>query len=252
MAAEKGTGARVVKKKKPTSSRGFYILLALVIIVGGVWIGTMANKPKAPNVRDVDVTAAQAEGYAIGNPKAPVQVLEFADFECPACGQFSTVTEPDVRTRLAATGKIGYRFYDFPLPMHKNTITASLAAACANEQGKFWEMHDALFFNQPEWSTQATDNPTKFFAQYAGQMGLDMPKWKECMAAQRHLTTIIANRKEGERRGVGQTPTFIIGRKVVAGSIGYDEFKARVDSAAVAAPPAPAAAPVAPAPKKKP
>jgi protein-disulfide isomerase len=244
----------VVTKKKPTQQRGFYILLALVIVAGGIFIGTKAAGPRTPVVREVDVMPAAAEGYLLGDPKAPVQVAEFADFECPACGQFSTVTEPDVRSRLVQTGKVAYRFYDFPLQMHRNTLVASLAAACANDQGHFWEMHDALFFNQPEWSSEATDNPMKFFNQYAQQMGLDVSKWRQCVNEQKHLPTILGNRKEGERLGVAQTPTFVIGRKVVAGAISYDEFRARVDSAAAMAPvpaPAPAAAKPAAAGTKK-
>ena len=122
-----------------------------------------------------------------------------------------------------------------------------MAAACASDQGKFWQMHDALFFNQPEWSTQATSDPEKFFLDYARQIGLNIDLYKKCMDEQPHQVRIIANRKEGERRGVGQTPTFIIGRKLVAGAVGYDEFRALVDSAKAALP----AAPPAPAPATK-
>lgn len=248
MAAGKGPRPRVVNKKKPAPpSRAFWIVLALVVIGGGVWLGSSAMGPRTPTVSDVNVTAAQAEGYVIGDPKAPVQVLEFADFECPACGGFSTVTEPDIRARLVKTGQIGYRYYDFPLTQHKNSLVASLAAACANDQGKFWEMHDALFFNQPEWASSATDNPMKFFTQYAQQMGIDVPSWRSCIDEKRHLATIIGNRKEGERRGVAQTPTFVIGTKMIAGAMVYDEFKARVDSAGAALAQAPA-----PAKTKKP
>ena len=247
---EKGrrSGSGVVKKrKKPASrSRGFLLLLALVALGGGVAIATVVSRPKAPVVRDADVTAAQAAGYLLGNPNAPVQVLEFADFECPACAQFALMTEPDVRSRLIQSGRVSYRYFDFPLPMHKNTIVASMAAACASDQGKFWEMHDALFFNQPEWSTSATSNPTKVFAGYARQLSLNVDTWKQCMDEQRHMVRIIANRKEGERRGIAQTPTFVVGRKVIAGGMAYDQFKAVVDSAT---PPAPTPAPV---PKKKP
>jgi protein-disulfide isomerase len=229
----------VVKKKPAKSSRGFYLLLAIIIMGGGVWIATKAAQPKAAPVQEVDVTAAAAEGYVAGNPNAPVQVLEFADYECPACGQFSLVTEPDIRRRLIQSGLVSYHYYDFPLPQHRNSLQASIAAACADDQKKFWEMHDALFFNQPEWSTAATSNPMKFFTEYAKLIGLNLDVWKKCVEEQQHLTRIYGNRKEGDRIGVSQTPTFVIGRRKVAGAIGYDEFKAYVDSAA-ALPPAPA------------
>jgi protein-disulfide isomerase len=255
MAAGRGQGQRPrVVKKKSGQSRGFYILLVAVAIAGGVAIASLATRAKPPKVRDADVTAAQAEGYLMGNAAAPVQVLEFADFECPACGQFSLVTEPDVRRRLVQSGVISYRFFDFPLNQHRNTIPASMAAACAGEQGKFWEMHDALFFNQPEWSSEATDNPRKLFTGYAKQLALNTDQWKSCMDDERYLTRILANRKEGERRQVQQTPTFVIGRKVYAGAMAYDQFKAYVDTATAiaAANPAPPPPPAAPNAAKKP
>jgi protein-disulfide isomerase len=238
----------VVNKKKPAQQRGFYILLGLVIVAGGVFIGTKVAGPSTPVVRETDVLPGPSQGYLMGDPNAPVQVEEFADFECPACGQFSTVTEPDVRERLVKTGKVAYRYFDFPLTQHHNTLIASLAAACANDQGKFWPMHDALFFNQPEWSSEVTDNPMKFFTQYAQQIGLNVKQWQQCVDEKQHLATILGNRKEGEKVGVQQTPTFVIGRKVLAGAISYDEFAARVDSAAMlAAASHPAAKPAAPA-----
>jgi len=236
------------KKKRAMQTRGFYILLAAVAVIGGIALYTVINQPKAPAVRDVDVSASQAEGYLRGDPNAPVQVLEFADFECPACGQFAVLTEPDVRHRLIESGQVSYRFFDFPLPAHKNTLAASMAAACANDQGKFWEMHDALFFNQPEWSTQVTSNPERKFLEYAKEIGLNTDVYKKCMDEQPHQVRIIANRKEGERRGVAQTPSFVIGKKLIAGAIGYDEFRAWVDSAKAALPPT---TPTAPAPATK-
>jgi protein-disulfide isomerase len=232
--AGKGKRSRVVKKKAP-SQRAFYILIGIVIILGGVWLATQVSKPKTSAVSDVGITAAQAEGYLLGNPNAPVQVREFADFECPACGQFANVTEPDIRRRLVESGQVSYRYFDFPLPQHNNTMLASSAAACAADQNKFWEMHDALFFNQPEWSSQATSNPLKFFPDYAQQVGLNMEAWKKCVSDDFHHARIVANRKEGERLGVGQTPTFIIGTKKLAGALTYDEFKGWVDSAAAKA-----------------
>ncbi|MGH7621153.1 MAG: DsbA family protein, partial [Gemmatimonadaceae bacterium] len=154
-----GRGRRpgVVRNQRGNSAQRFYVVLALVVVAGGLFILRAAHSPKyKPIVTTAPITPATAEGYLLGNPNAPVQVMEFADFECPACGNFAVITEPDVRTRIVNTGLASYRFFDFPLPMHKNTMVASNAAACAADQGKFWEMHDALFRNQPEWNTEAT------------------------------------------------------------------------------------------------
>jgi protein-disulfide isomerase len=167
-----------------------------------------------------------------------VEVIEFADFECPACGQYATVTEPDIRTKLVNTGQIRVRYMDFPLPMHKNTWDASLAAACANAQGKFWEMHDALFANQDRWNGEATSRPRPVIADLAKGLGLDMPKYDACMEAETFRPQVQANAAEAERRQVGQTPTFLFNGTMVAGAVPYDRFKEYVDEAAkkVAAP----------------
>jgi protein-disulfide isomerase len=233
---EPGRGRRpsLVKQQRAKSLRPFYITLAVVAVLGVALITRSATRAKAgPRATDVNVTAAQAEGYQLGNPKAPVQILQFADFECPACGQFATVTEPDVRKRIVGAGTASYTFFDFPLPQHKNSMAASNAAACAADQGKFWEMHDRLFLGQPEWASEAVSNPRKVFSRYATEIGLNVDAWEACYDERRHESRILANKAEGERRHVQSTPTFVIGRKQIPGSLTYDQIKAYVDSAAV-------------------
>lgn len=226
--------ANVVKQSRAQSTKQFYLALLVVAVIGGLLIWRTAGKSGSRIVAtDVQATPAQAEGYLMGNPNAPVQIMEFADFECPACGTFATITEPDVRNRIVQAGLASYRFFDFPLvEVHKNTLAASNAAACAADQGKFWEMHDQLFYKQPEWSTQATADPRKFFSRYAAAVGLDVGEWRKCFDDQRHVSRIMSNRAEGIRRKVQQTPTFIIGTKMIPGALNYDEIKAYVDTAA--------------------
>jgi protein-disulfide isomerase len=223
----------VVKPRRARSTKPFYIALAAVAVIGAVLIVRAARGGgSAARAVDVQATPTQAEGYLMGNPNAPVQILEFADYECPHCGEFATITEPDVRKRIVEAGLASYRFFDFPLPGFRNSIPASNAAACASDQGKFWEMHDQLFHAQPEWSSQVTSNPKRIFLRYAKDLGLDTGEWEKCYDEQRHLPRILANREEGIRRHVQSTPTFVIGNKMIAGTIPFDVFKAYVDSAA--------------------
>ena len=227
--------AKVTPKKK--SNTGFLAVVGVVLVVGGavLW-GTMQNKPK-PIELPKDAPAMQAEGYLRGNPNAPITIIEFADFECPGCGQFATLQGPEIKARIIDAGLANFRFYDFPLTgIHANTLFAHLAAACANDQGKFWEMHDQLFANQPDWSTVATTNPRKVIEPYATAIGLDMAAYNTCMDEQKHLARIQANAKEGESRGVNSTPTLIVGSKVYPGGLPYDALKKLVDSLTAAAP----------------
>jgi protein-disulfide isomerase len=233
----------VVKRQRAGRNRALYASLAVIALVGAFLIYRSAGQPaRATTIADVPASNLQAEGYLKGNADAPVQILEFADFECPACAQFATITEPDVRTRLIETGIANLRFFDYPLEQHRNSLAAHNAAACAAEQEKFWEMHDRLFAGQVDWSTQSTSNPKRIFSRYAREIGVDENRWEECFDSGRNQAKIRANQQEGNRRRIQSTPTFVIGRRMVPGAISYDELKRLVDSARVetaAATPAP-------------
>jgi protein-disulfide isomerase len=213
--------------------RAFVALVLVLILAGAGGLAYLASHKHAPvaTIVDPNLPPAVAKGYTMGRPDAPVQILEFADFECPACGNYSVVTEPDVRKRVIEPGLARVTYYDFPLPQHKNTMTASEAAACANDQGKFWEMHDRLFQGQTDWNTEATSDPVSVMQGYAKAIALDVDKWRSCVDARTHEREILANKAEGERRQVNQTPTFVIGNRMVPGSLTDDQIKAYVDSA---------------------
>jgi protein-disulfide isomerase len=212
---------------------GFYKVIGLVAAVFAVFLIYQFTKPTTDGAAKIDPSTPlpEASGYTIGSADAPVKVIEFADFECPACAQFFTLTEPDVRARLVDSGVVQYTFMDYPLPMHKNTWPASNAAACANEQGKFWEFHDLLFQQQDQWNGYATSRPGGKFKEFAGQVGLDVNKWEECFDDQKYVANIRAHEMEAQRQGASQTPTFIIGSRRVPGSISFDKFRAYVDTA---------------------
>lgn len=225
-----------VRDARNASSRpkAFYWLLGVIVVVGAAALAYIAAKPKnaVREVRQtVDTTnAGPAQGYLIGKPDAPVKIVEFADFECPSCAGFSVVTEPDVRARIINPGLANLTYMDFPLTQHRNTLAASNAAACADEQGKFWPMHDRLFQAQTEWNGEATDVPKPFFKRYAQEVGLDIGKWEGCYDARKYQKRISANLAEGLRQGVNSTPSFVIGNKLYAGMRSYDDMKAIVDS----------------------
>ncbi|MBI2407908.1 MAG: DsbA family protein [Gemmatimonadetes bacterium] len=217
--------------KKRASQKQFTYVIAVIAIIGAGALGWMATRPKSGGTEiDPNLPVGTAEGFVLGKPDAPVQIIEFADFECPACAQFAMLTEPDIRARLIDKGLVSVKFYVFPLPMHKNTWSASNAAFCANEQGKFWEMHDRLFYTQDLWNTLATSNPDKKMKAYAEELGLDASKFNDCYDSQRHYPNIKASGIEAQNRLIDETPSFIIGGKRYPGSLPYDEIKKLVDA----------------------
>ncbi len=247
-----------VREARSASSRpkAFYWVLGAIALVGVAALGYVVTKPKTRPTQVLDApdttNAGPPQGYLIGKVDAPVKILEFADFECPACAGFATIIEPDVRTRIIDAGLANLTYYDFPLNMHRNTLAASNAAACADEQAKFWPMHDRLFQAQDEWNGEATDRPKPFFKRYAQELGLDVAKWEGCYDVRKYQKRISANLADGLRRGVYQTPSFIIGNKLYAGMSSYDNLKAIVDSSAKAtSSPVTTAAPAAAPARKK-
>jgi protein-disulfide isomerase len=240
----------VAQSKLAAGNKNRFVAIIIGVAVIGVGVLGYLLSTSSPRITTIDAKspAGASEPHVIGNPNAPVQVIEFADFECPACGAFANLQEPDIRARLVNTGIVTFKFYDFPITgLHRNTLYAHNAAACADDQGKFWEMHDRLFAGQDEWSQEVTRNPMKVLSGYAKDLGLDIKTWENCVLTQKHLSRIAGNLNEGTRRNIAQTPTFVIGDKQVAGSLNFDEFKTLVDSALARNK---ASAPV-PAPAKK-
>src|SRR5438034_4678505 len=119
--------------------KGFYALLAVVAVVGAgaLWYG---SRPRPAPLQSAPPPVAAADGfrgYTLGSDAARVEVIEYSDFECPFCASFATVQMPVIREQLLATGKVRWRYRDFPLPGHQYARYAALAAPCGGEQGKF-------------------------------------------------------------------------------------------------------------------
>ena len=224
------------KRKPPQakkSTRIFYLALAVIAVAGIGALSYMAKRPVARDASPFDSTLpkVQSNGYVLGSAAAPIEVIEFGDFECPQCARFASLTEPDVRSRLVDKGVVRFRFIDFPLSMHRNTWPASRAAACADEQGKFWQMHDALFQAQDQWNGETTSNPDGVFKDLAKQIGLNQKQFDDCVDSKKTQAKVQAHEQLAMQQHINATPSFIIGGKIQEGAITYDEFKSLVDQA---------------------
>jgi protein-disulfide isomerase len=208
----------------------------VVFLAGSAVIGYVLTRPEpVTQVLDPSLPLPEPRGFVIGSDSAPVEITMFGDFECPGCAQFATVTEADVRARIVDAGLARFRFMDFPIGSHVNTLVAHNAAACAGAQGKFWPMHDELYRRQPQWSAllngPESDNPGRAIRGYARDVGVDLDAYDVCMASRQFEPQIRANFEEGRRIGVGGTPTFLIGRRLLPTGVGsYDVIRAAVDS----------------------
>jgi len=164
---------------------------------------------------DVQVGDAPVKGPA----SAPITVVAWSDFQCPFCSR----AVPTVRqVEEAYKGKVRIAFKQFPLPFHDKAHLAAEAALAANEQGKFWQMHDKLFANQ-----QALDRPA--LEKYAQELGLDMAKFKAALDSGKFKDKVDAEDKEGAAFGVTGTPTFFINGTRLVGAQPFESFKAAID-----------------------
>lgn len=184
------------------------------------------------------------EGYPFkGNPDAKVVIEDFSDYQCPHCGTFATVVEPKIEDELIKTGKAKLIFRDFqfldrqsngqPNPMGESHRAAH-AAHCAKDQGKFWEMHDTLFANQPKTGNKGGFSDTNLEG-FAQTIGLNMDQFRACMKNNAGDINKLIERSMNDAKGkqVQGTPTlFINDRKVESGE--WDTIKAAVDLAETA------------------
>jgi len=220
----------------------FYLVLGVVAVVGAGVLIYLMGKPKSVSI-PVNVTVQAADtagfrGYLLGSDSAKLEVTEYADYQCPVCQDFETIQFPTVRQQLIETGLVRWRYRDFPLDMHPHARVAAHAAACADEQGKFWEMHDALYRNQAQWSPMR--NAAGAFSDYAKAAGLDVAGYDACMNSAKFAGRIQASFDEGIKLGVSGTPNFVIGGRLYPTTMPSDSIRAIVMRALTPAAPAPA------------
>ena len=158
----------------------------------------------------------------IGNPDAPITIIEFSDFQCPFCARFHIQTLPTIMEEYIEKGSVKLVFRDFPIQsIHPNAVPASVAAECANEQGKFKQMHDILFEKQNEWSNLETVYAIELFNQYSEQINLEQGQFSSCLSTAKYVKEIQNDLDDGRTYGVTGTPGFFIGNQ----QIGFVELK---------------------------
>ena len=158
----------------------------------------------------------------IGDPNAPITIIEFSDFQCPFCARFNTQTLPAILDEYIEQGKVKLVFRDFPIQsIHPNALPASVAAECANDQGNFKGMHDILFEKQNEWNRLETVDALSLFSQYASEMQLEQETFDSCLTSGKHIPEIRNDLDDGRDYGVSGTPGFFVGND----QIGYVELK---------------------------
>jgi protein-disulfide isomerase len=212
---------------------GFIILVVLVLMSPTIY---NALKPAGSFVRITPVPYPLENGKALGDQNAKVKIEVYADFQCPACKEFSDSVEKQLfQSTYISSGQVYFEFMNYPFidsgSITKESHQSANAAMCANEQGRFWDYHDILFTNQSGENQGAfTDKRLQAFAE---SLGLDMAAFNKCFSANKFSSDIEADYQKGIAAKVDSTPTvFLNGQVVTPGFIpSYDQLKSAIDAA---------------------
>ena len=197
---------------------------------------------RAPAAPSQSVVLDISNDPSHGEATAKLTLIEFSDFQCPFCGRHARDTAPQIDKEYVTTGKLRHVFLNYPLEsMHKAAFKAAEAANCAGEQGKYWEMHDRLFENQ---------NRLEPLTPHAEAIGLNVPKFEECLNSGRQAAAIRQDMAEAQKAGVTGTPTFFLAYtdpksskiktvRRLTGAQPFAAFKAEIDKLLADGPQAP-------------
>jgi protein-disulfide isomerase len=212
----------------------FYLVFGAMAVIGLGALAYLTSRPQAVSI-PANVTVQPSDtsgfrGYLKGSPDAPVEITEFADYQCPFCQTFATLQMPTIEERLIKTGRLRWRYRDFPLQQHPFARLAAHSAACADEQGKYWEQHNRIYEGQADWAAARDAGPV--FRRYAQAGGLDLGRYDACMKAGKYAGRIQASLNEGLQVGVNSTPTLLVGDRLYRGRFDSDAITKLVDSLA--------------------
>jgi len=194
---------------------------AVLAVVALIWAGAAANG--APTTT-LPPTIAQ-NGHTRGQANAPVTIEEWADFQCPACGQFARQTESQLLTTYVAKGQVAIVFHHMAF-LGVESSWAAEAAECAGEQGKFFEYHDKLY------ASQAGENNGAFSKDNLKRFGTDLglgPAFASCVDSGRQQQAVRDDTKVGQGRGVTATPTLFVNGRKIEGAASFDQLKAIIE-----------------------
>ncbi len=218
----------------PAGMKRFYSLFAVIAVAGLGILGYLLTRPATVSIpANVTVQAADTsgfKGYVKGSATAPVEITEYADYQCPFCQTFATLQMPTIEERLINTGRLRWRYRDFPLDQHPFALLAAHSAACADEQGKYWDQHHRIYEGQGEWAPSGNASP--ILRKYAGASGVDLGRYDACMRAGKYAGRIQADKNSGIALGVSSTPTLLANSRLYKGRFDSDAITKLVDSLA--------------------
>lgn len=197
------------RKRGIMKSRFSLILIACVLVFGGILF--FSKKDSNNNTSSNSANTGKVTNHVKGQGKKGVTLVEYGDFECPACTAYYPLVE---QVFAKYQNDITFQYRNFPLrQIHQHAMVAHRAAAAADRQGKFWDMYDLLYKNHDTWAAES--DPTSTFRGYAQSLGLDLTKYDSDFQSQAVNDEINADIAAGNALGVNSTPTFFLNGKKI-------------------------------------
>lgn len=217
------------------------ILVAAIIIAGSIiYVAGVRNRggiaPATEKTENGQVVVSLEEllkiregDVILGEPTAPVTLIEYGDYQCPFCGRFFTQTEPSLREDYIRPGKVKMVYRDLAF-LGPESQAAAEAAACAKEQGKFWAYHDELFRQEVADGVENNGNLNRdLFLKIAAQTELDVSGFTSCLDSKKYAASVKATTQEAQRLGINATPTSFINGRQIQGAQPYASFQSVID-----------------------
>ncbi len=231
--AKRKTRAQVRADADRARKRRLYLIggaIVIALIVAGGLIWTNRDSSNLPGLHEADAAALAdipTDGRVLGDPDAPVHLIEYGDYQCPACASFSQTVFPNLLSDYIATGKVSFEFRDLAF-IGDDSVTAAEAAACAIDQDGYWLYHDTIYANH--FGENLGNLSKSRLLQMAKLSGLDQDEISSCIDAGTKLTEVQQMHQEATQLGLTSTPSFVLNGQVIQWQ-GWDAMKQAIDAA---------------------
>lgn len=232
-AAKRKTRAQVRAEAESARKRRYALIavaVALAVIVAGALIWTNRDSSDLPTLSVAQASALEgipAQGRVLGDPNAPLHLVEYGDYQCPACAVFSDQVFPELLSGYIATGKVSFEFRDLAF-LGDDSVTAAQAAACSIEQDGFWLYHDTIYANH--YGENLGNLSKSRLLQMAELSGLDRDQIASCLDDGATAQEVQAMHQEATSLGVNSTPSFVLDGELIQWQ-GWDAMKQALDAA---------------------
>lgn len=231
--SKRKTRAQVRAEAERARKRRLFLIggaIALAVLVAGALIWSNRDSSNLPTLHVAEAAAFDGipmDGRVIGDPNAPLRLVEYGDYQCPACASFSNQIFPELLSDYIATGQVSFEFRDLAF-LGNDSVTAAQAAACAIEQDGFWLYHDTIYANH--YGENLGNLSTSRLLQMAELSGLDRDQIASCLDDGTTAAEVQAMHQEATQLGVNSTPSFVLNGELIPWQ-GWDALKQTLDAA---------------------